>query len=123
MFESLKVPTIGVVENMSYFVCDNCGTKHRIFGTGYTKQLIEQFGIKNSFEVPIDAEISRLSDSGTPFVLSLPETVPIVQVYQDLAQKVDQEVTSIDEGSVLQRLEARYDPVIGKILIEEHEKD
>ena len=58
MFDSLKVPTIGVVENMSYFTCDACGTKHRIFGDGYTKQLVEQFGIKNSFEVPIQKEIS-----------------------------------------------------------------
>ena len=51
--------------------------------------------------MPIDAEISRLSDSGTPFVLSLPEELPIVQVYQDMAQKVEQEVTKIDEGNIL----------------------
>lgn len=73
MFDSLKVPTISVVENMSYYLCSNCSTKHRIFGHGYTNQLKENFGIKNSFEVPIMEEISQMSDRGTPFVLSLPE--------------------------------------------------
>jgi len=58
MFDNLKVPTISVVENMSYFECGKCSTKHRIFGHGFTSQIIENFGIKNSFEVPILEEIS-----------------------------------------------------------------
>jgi len=37
MFDSLKVPTIGVVENMAYYKCGDCDAKHRIFGAGYTK--------------------------------------------------------------------------------------
>jgi len=45
---------------------------------GYTKQLIEQFGIKNSFDLPMVEDVSAMSDSGTPFVLALPDTVPIV---------------------------------------------
>ena len=58
MFDLLKVPTIAVVENMSYYKCSNCDKKHKIFGTGYTNQLKTNFGIKNSFEVPIMEEIS-----------------------------------------------------------------
>ena len=53
MFDSLKVPTIAVIENMAYFKCSACDEKHRIFGPGYTQQLVDSFGIKNSFEVPI----------------------------------------------------------------------
>ena len=87
MFDSLKVPTVGVVENMAYYTCGSCDTKHRIFGAGYTKQLKDQFGIKNSFEVPILADISAMSDAGSPFVLSLPEDLPIVQIYKDIASK------------------------------------
>ena len=119
MFDSLKVPTIGVVENMAYYQCDNCTAKRRIFGPGYTKQLIDQFGIKNSFEIPIDETISLMSDSGTPFVLSLPEEMPIVQIYKDIAQSVDYEVQELDSEG-FKRLEASYDPVQTKILIEEH---
>lgn len=78
MFDSLKVPTISVIENMSYFKCGNCATKHKIFGHGYTNQIKTNFGIKNSFEVPIMEEVSLMGDSGTPFVLTLPENLDIV---------------------------------------------
>ena len=110
MFDSLKVPTVGIVENMAYYQCDNCDTKRRIFGRGYTQMLIDQFGIKNSFEVPIMEEIAMMSDSGTPFVLSLPEELPIVQTYKEIAESVAKEVSEIDQGS-LSRMEAKYDPV------------
>ena len=39
MFDDLKVPTIGVVENMAYYVCGNCDVKHRLFGEGYSQML------------------------------------------------------------------------------------
>jgi ATP-binding protein involved in chromosome partitioning len=88
MFDQLKVPTIAVVENMAYYKCGSCETKHRIFGQGYTNQLKNDFGIKSSFEVPIIEEIASMSDSGTPFVLTLPETTDLVQVYHSIAHQV-----------------------------------
>mmetsp|Transcript_78124 Transcript_78124/g.108058 ORF Transcript_78124/g.108058 Transcript_78124/m.108058 type:complete len:247 (+) Transcript_78124:402-1142(+) len=81
MFDTLKVPTIAVVENMAYYRCSSCEEKRRIFGAGYTNQLKTNFGIKSSFEVPIMEEIALMSDSGTPFVLSLPESLEIVETY------------------------------------------
>jgi len=96
MFDKLKVPTIAVVENMSYYKCTGCDLKHKIFGIGYTNQLRNDFGIKNSYEVPILEEIASMSDSGTPFVLTLPEQTDIVQVYHQLAHKVVDEVKQLD---------------------------
>ena len=119
MFDNLKVPTVAVVENMAYYKCTDCGSKHRIFGAGYTKQLVDNFGIKNSFEVPILQDISLMSDSGTPFVLTLPETVPVVGVYKDIAKKVDEEIRNLDQNKSASQLEARYDPKLGKILLEQ----
>jgi Mrp family chromosome partitioning ATPase len=63
---------------MSYYKCTKCDEKHKLFGIGYTQQLKESFGIKNSFEVPIVEEIASMSDSGTPFVLTLPEQTDLV---------------------------------------------
>lgn len=88
MFDSLKVPTIGILENMSYFICDSCDKKHRIFGLGYTEQIVTQFGIKNSFEIPLMPELSQLSDQGAPAVLALPEGVELVQRYLSIAKSV-----------------------------------
>ena len=53
MFDKLKVPTIGVVENMSYFQCPGCDERHDIFGSGALKQLTELYGFKNTFQVPL----------------------------------------------------------------------
>jgi Mrp family chromosome partitioning ATPase len=85
MFDSLKVPTVAVIENMAYYKCKSCDDKHRIFGAGYTKQLVDQFGIQNSFEIPILEEVSAMSDAGTPFVLTLPSSMPIVELYDEIA--------------------------------------
>ena len=78
MFDNLKVPTVALVENMSYFMCGSCDTKHRIFGTGYNESIKQSYGIANSFEVPMVEEVARMSDNGTPFVVALPETLDIV---------------------------------------------
>ena len=61
MFEKVNVPVLGVVENMSYFVCDNCDKKHHIFG-GKSQALKDRFGIETLAEFPIIDGISDVSD-------------------------------------------------------------
>lgn len=79
---------MALVENMSYYKCGDCSAKRKIFGPGFTDQIKESYGIQNSFEVPILEEIASMSDSGTPFVLTLPESFELVQLYSDLAKTV-----------------------------------
>lgn len=56
-------------------------------------------------------EISQFSDSGSPFVLTLPDEFPVVQVYREIAEKTHSEVEKLNQGNKLQQLEAKYDPV------------
>lgn len=97
MFDSLKVPTIALVENMSYYQCKSCDEQHRIFGQGFTNQIKTNYGIESSFEMPIMEDVAQMSDSGTPFVMTLPEMVPIVQEYTGLASRVQAEVEKLQE--------------------------
>lgn len=60
----MKVPILGVVENMSYYVCPNCGDKIRIFGKGNLKEISEKYGIPVSAEIPINPEIAKACDRG-----------------------------------------------------------
>lgn len=94
MFDKLKVPTVAVVENMSYFVCPDNGKTYYLFGQGARRKLVEQFGIRNSFEMPIDPEISRLSDAGTPVVLADPEG-PSSRRYREIASAVVREIEKL----------------------------
>jgi Mrp family chromosome partitioning ATPase/DUF971 family protein len=94
MFQKLNVPTIGVVENMAYFICDNCDKKHYLFGSGVRDRLTRQFGIQNAFELPLQPEISRLCDEGHPIVLEHPEH-PVSQLFAEIAQSVLSEIKQL----------------------------
>lgn len=97
MFDALKVPVVGVVENMSYFECGKCHEKHHLFGQGARKKLVEQFGIQNSFEIPILPEISRLSDAGTPVALAGGDSA---KHYAEIAGSVVREVSKLQHGGL-----------------------
>jgi len=94
MFDKMKVPTVAVVENMSYFECDSCAEKHYPFGRGALQSLVNEFGFNHTVEFPIHPDISPAGDSGTPFVLDHPQS-PIATLYQQLANSVVREVSRI----------------------------
>ena len=64
MAEMMKIPVIGIVENMSYFICTDCGKKHFIFGESHVEELAERYKIKRVARLPIDPSITALSDKG-----------------------------------------------------------
>lgn len=99
MFDKLKIPTIAVVENMSYFICPNCDEKHYLFGRGAMRKLVEQYGLQNSFEVPMDARIAAQGDAGTPIVEHDPDGAIAVR-YRELAQAVVREVAKVAHGGM-----------------------
>ena len=64
MFEKVNVPMLGIVENMSYFVCDNCDTKHYIFGDSNKTSLEDKYGLRTLAEIPLDQKLTgKISDA------------------------------------------------------------
>ncbi len=91
MFDRVSVPILGTVDNMAYFVCDNCGTRHDVFGTGGAERLAERFGTKIIGQLPLShqdygialtGEVNNgaVSDTATNVLLSLGENVAGVSV-------------------------------------------
>ena len=74
MFEQVGIPLIGVVENMSYFVCDKCSERHEIFGSGAGAALARQFSTELLGRIPLGAHVRESGDSGVPVVVSDPQT-------------------------------------------------
>lgn len=74
MFEKVNVPVLGLIENMSYFCCPNCGHRADIFGHGGARKEAERLGIEFLGELPLKLAIRELADAGTPIVTARPET-------------------------------------------------
>ncbi|MET0483961.1 MAG: iron-sulfur cluster carrier protein ApbC [Aestuariivirgaceae bacterium] len=87
MFRKVNVPVIGIVENMSYFLCATCGTRHEIFGHGGAREEAEKLGVPFLGEVPLDQELRERSDSGRPVVVTAPDSLHS-GIYRDMAAKV-----------------------------------
>ncbi|MSQ93355.1 MAG: ATP-binding protein [Gemmataceae bacterium] len=91
MFNQVRVPVIGIVENMSYFVSGD-GKRHEIFGHGGGKKLAQETGVPFLGEIPMDPDIVKCGDSGDPIVHKLPDS-PIAKTYLSLATLVSEQVT------------------------------
>ncbi len=73
MFRKVDVPILGVIENMSYFCCPNCGHRTELFGHGGAETEAERLGVRFLGEIPLHARIRELSDAGTPVVAVEPD--------------------------------------------------
>jgi ATP-binding protein involved in chromosome partitioning len=87
MFKKVDVPVLGIVENMSYFLCPHCGGRSEIFSHGGARREAERLGTEFLGEVPLDLEIRETSDSGRPIVASDPDS-PHAQVFRRMAARV-----------------------------------
>ena len=86
MFRKVDVPVLGIIENMSYFVCPKCGERSDIFGHGGARNEAEKLGIPFLGGVPLHMDIRATSDEGQPIVASSPDSVH-AQIYRDIAAK------------------------------------
>ena len=87
MFKKVNVPILGLVENMSYFICDNCNEKHFIFANNGAKKEAEKFQIPFLGSLPIDKELRIQSDEGRPACIDKPDG-DIAKQYLEIAKSI-----------------------------------
>jgi ATP-binding protein involved in chromosome partitioning len=87
MFKKVNVPVLGIVENMSYFQCPECGTRSDIFGHGGARHEAERLGVPFLGEIPLHMSIRATSDSGNPVVASEPDGAHAA-IYRAIGTKV-----------------------------------
>jgi ATP-binding protein involved in chromosome partitioning len=87
MFRKTQIPILGIVENMSVFVCPDCGHEHHIFGHGGARETAEKLGAPFLGEIPLVPSIRETSDAGTPVMVAAPDG-PEAKAFLDVAEKV-----------------------------------
>jgi ATP-binding protein involved in chromosome partitioning len=87
MLFKVNIPLIGIIENMSYFVCENCGKKHHIFGNSYIKEFAREKNIEILGEIPFNIDLNSLTDKGEIFVLKKKEN-DVTKVFFEIAEKI-----------------------------------
>jgi ATP-binding protein involved in chromosome partitioning len=92
MFETVAVPVLGVVENMSYFIAPDTGNRYDIFGEGGGKRLAEQYHVPFLGSVPLGLEVRAGGDSGVPVVIGHPDS-PQAQAFRKVAEEVARQVS------------------------------
>jgi ATP-binding protein involved in chromosome partitioning len=92
MFETVAVPVLGIVENMSYFVAPDTGTRYNIFGEGGGRRLADMYGVPFLGAIPLGMEVREGGDKGVPVVVSQPDS-PQSQAFRLVAEEVARQVS------------------------------
>jgi ATP-binding protein involved in chromosome partitioning len=87
MFDKVNIPILGIVENMSYFVCDGCGKKHEIFSRGGARRAAERFNIPYLGEIPITPALREGGDNGVPSLVQDPRS-EVSKCFLEIAAKL-----------------------------------
>lgn len=97
MFRQVDVPVLGIIENMSYYICPKCGDEAHIFGHGGARAEAARLSADFLGEVPLDIAIRETSDQGQPIVVSRPDS-PHAQAYRDIAARIWDKVRTLQGG-------------------------
>ena len=92
MFEQVKIPVLGVIENMSYFIAPDTGIKYEIFGRGGGRKLCDEYGLNFLGEVPMGMEVREGGDLGIPVVVSFPDS-PQSLAFDHVAEEVARHIS------------------------------
>jgi ATP-binding protein involved in chromosome partitioning len=87
MARKMNIPIIGIIENMSGFVCPKCGEKHEILGVGGGRKISEEMNLTLLGQIPIDPKITENTDRGTPFIVNCPES-QTSKIFNEIVQKI-----------------------------------
>jgi ATP-binding protein involved in chromosome partitioning len=92
MFETVQVPVLGIVENMSYFVAPDTGTRYKIFGEGGGQKLADAYEVPFLGAIPLGLDVREGGDAGVPVVLSHPDS-PQAAAFRHVAEEVARQVS------------------------------
>ncbi len=101
-FETTKVPVLGVVETMSYFICDQCNKRHAIFGSGGGERVAKEAGVPLLGQIPIDPRVVHSGDNGRPIILEEPDS-PVAKAYREIAGQIAAKISTLNmahDGSI-----------------------
>ncbi len=98
MFRKVDVPVLGIIENMSYFLCPECGHRAEIFSHGGARREAEKLGTEFLGEIPLDIEIRETSDGGKPIVVSKPDS-PQAETYRAIARRIKEKLDAEQEDT------------------------
>jgi len=98
MFRKVAVPVLGIVENMSYFLCPKCGERSEIFGHGGARDEAQKLDVPFLGEIPLHLDIRTTSDSGQPIVVSQPDSAH-AQAYKNIAGRVWKQLSAPKRGA------------------------
>jgi ATP-binding protein involved in chromosome partitioning len=87
MFDKVMIPIVGIIENMSYFICDGCQKRHEIFSRGGARKAAERFQIPFLGEIPLVSSVRQWSDEGMPVVIRDPQS-EVSKIFLDIARNL-----------------------------------
>jgi len=99
MFRKVNIPVLGIVENMSVFVCPHCGGESHVFAQGGAARLAGENDTRVLAEIPLDIRIRENSDNGTPIVAAFPDS-PQAAAYRDLAGEVARQISILNSRKI-----------------------
>ena len=98
MFTKVKIPVLGIVENMAVHLCSNCGHEDHIFGSGGGEKVAADYNTQLLGSMPLDRSIRERGDSGLPSVAAEPDS-DIAQRYGSVARQVIEQLAALDNNS------------------------